>query len=125
MRKRGDKRQAHKTRAVVRDWQGGDTPMPTEKNCSKAADWVSGILAGLRIADGVEESQIREGWKKVAGDFVAAQTEVISLKRGVLILRVLQPAMRFHLEQSRGELLRKVQSELGKDKVREVRLITG
>ena len=99
--------------------------MPTEKNCSKAADWVSGILASLRIADGVEESQIREGWKKVAGDFVAAQTEVISLKRGVLILRVLQPAMRFHLEQSRGELLRKVQSELGKDKVREVRLITG
>ena len=99
--------------------------MPTEKNCSKAADWVGAVLGGLKIADGVEEGRIREGWKTVAGDFVAAQTEVISLKRGVLILRVMQPAMRFHLEQSRGELLRKVQKELGKDAVREIRLITG
>lgn len=99
--------------------------MPTEKNCTKAADWVSNILGSLKIADGVEEGRIREGWKAVAGDFVAAQTEVISLKRGVLVLRVLQPAMRFHLEQSRGELLRKVQKELGKEAVREVRLITG
>ena len=99
--------------------------MPTEKNCSKAADWVSAILGGLKIADGIEEGRIREGWRAVAGDFIAAQTEVISLKRGVLILRVLQPAMRFHLEQTRGELLRKVQQELGKEAVREVRLITG
>lgn len=99
--------------------------MPTEKNCSKAADWVSDILAGLKISEGIEESRIRDGWKAVAGDFVAAQTEVISLKRGVLILRVLQPAMRFHLEQSRGELLKKVRRELGESAVREVRLITG
>ncbi|MGJ8724224.1 MAG: DUF721 domain-containing protein [Roseibacillus sp.] len=125
MKKSRDKRQVYSTRPVVRDWQGGDVPMPTEKNCSKAADWVSAILGGLKIADGVEEGRIREGWKAVAGDFVAAQTEVISLKRGVLVLRVLQPAMRFHLEQSRGELLRKVQKELGKEAVREVRLITG
>jgi hypothetical protein len=125
MKKARDKRKAHFTRPVLRDWQGGDTPMPTEKNCSKAADWVSSILAGLKVADGVEEGKIREGWKKVVGDFVANQTEVISLKRGVLVLRVLQPAMRFHLEQSRGELLRKVQRELGKEAVREVRLITG
>lgn len=125
MKKARNKRQAHYTRPAMRDWQGGETPMPVEKNCSKAADWVSDILAGLKIADGVEEGRIREGWKAVAGEFVAAQTEVISLKRGVLILRVLQPAMRFHLEQSRGELLRKVQVEIGKDAVREVRLITG
>lgn len=125
MRKRADRRRAHFTRTVVRDWQGGETPLPTEKNCSKAADWVSDILAGLKVSEGIEEGQIRESWKKVAGDFVAAQTEVISFKRGVLVLRVLQPAMRFHLEQSRGELLRKVQSELGKEKVREVRLVTG
>lgn len=125
MRKPRDKRKPHFTKPVMRDWQGGDTPMPTEENCSKAADWVGNILAGLKISDGVDEGRIRQGWKKVAGEFVAAQTEVVSFKRGVLVLRVLQPAMRFHLEQSRGELLRKVQAELGKDAVREVRLITG
>lgn len=122
--KRG-KRKEFLTPQVMRDWQGALTPMPTERNCSQAGDWVPDILAGLRISEGVEEGQIREGWRKVAGDFVAAQTEVVSLKRGVLVLRVLQPAMRFHLEQSRGELLQKVRQELGPKAVREVRLVTG
>ncbi|GHC65971.1 DUF721 domain-containing protein [Roseibacillus persicicus] len=125
MKKSFGKRKAHFTKRVVRDWQGGDTPMPTEENCSKAGDWVESILGSLKISDGLEEGRIRQSWKKVAGDFVAAQTEVISLKRGVLVLRVLQPAMRFHLDQSRGDLLRKVQAELGKKAVREVRLISG
>lgn len=110
---------------MVRDWQQGDTPMPTEENSEKAAAFVSEILAGLRISEGVEESRIRDSWKVVAGDFVAAHTEVVSLKRGVLLLRVLQPAMRFHLDQSRGDLLRKVQQELGKTVVRDIRLISG
>ncbi|MDQ8190182.1 DUF721 domain-containing protein [Roseibacillus persicicus] len=125
MKKSFGKRKAHFTKRVVRDWQGGDTPMPTEENCSKAGDWVESILGSLKISDGLEEGRIRQSWKKVAGDFVAAQTEVVSLKRGVLVLRVLQPAMRFHLDQSRGDLLRKVQAELGKKAVREVRLISG
>ena len=44
MKKSRDRRQVHFTKSVVRDWQGGDTPMPVEKNCSKAADWVGAIL---------------------------------------------------------------------------------
>ena len=118
-------RKAHYTSAVMRDWQGGTTPMPTDLNSSKAGDWVGGILAGFNLSDGIEESRIKEGWKAVAGDFVAAQTEVVSLKRGVLVLRVIQPAMRFHLEQTKSELLGKVRRELGPESVRQVRLITG
>lgn len=125
MKKSQQRRRAHYTPKAVQDWQGGHTPMPSDLNCSKAADWVEKVLAGIKVSDGVEESRIREGWKAVAGEFVAAQTEVISLKRGILILRVLQPAMRFHLEQSRGELLQKVRRELGAKAVREVKLITG
>lgn len=124
MRKRFSKPRVHRTPEVVNDWQQGQTPMPTGENASIAADWVGAILAGLNLSEGLEESRIRDGWRVVAGDFVAAQTEVISLKKKVLVLRVMQPAMRFHLEQSKGELLRKVQQELGKDSVKEVRLVT-
>lgn len=125
MKKARQQRRTHFTPKVVYDWQGGATPMPTEKNCSKAGDWVDSILSSLKIADGIEEGRIREGWKAVAGEFVAGQTEVVSLKRGVLVLRVLQPTMRFHLEQSRGSLLQNVRRELGPSAVREIRLITG
>jgi hypothetical protein len=43
----------------------------------------------------------------------------------VLTLRVLQPSMRFHLEQSRGQLLRRLKQRLGPETVREVRLTIG
>lgn len=124
MRKRVFKPRLRRTPEVVNDWQQGQTPMPTGENASIAADWVESVLAGLNLAEGLEESKIRDGWRAVAGDFVAAQTEVVSLKKKVLVLRVLQPAMRFHLEQSKGDLLRKVQQELGKESVRDVRLVT-
>lgn len=124
MRKRVFKPRLRRTPEVVNDWQQGQTPMPTGENASMAADWVESVLAGLNLAEGLEESKIRDGWRAVAGDFVAAQTEVVSLKKKVLVLRVLQPAMRFHLEQSKGDLLRKVQQELGKESVRDVRLVT-
>ncbi|MBK1833395.1 DUF721 domain-containing protein [Roseibacillus ishigakijimensis] len=124
MRKRSQSRRVHVTRAVVRDWQGGETPMPTRKNCSQAKDWLEAILSQMPV-DGLEEERIRESWRSVVGDFVASQTEVVSLRHRVLLLRVLQPAMRFHLEQSRSELLAKVRARLGEKAVREVRLISG
>jgi predicted nucleic acid-binding Zn ribbon protein len=113
------------TPRAIRDWQQGETPLPTGLNSAHASDFLDNILSQLRLADGVEEGKLRESWRKVAGSFVAGQTEVVSLKHGVLMLRVLQPAMRFHLEQSRGELLRQVQAEVGKKNVREIRLTTG
>lgn len=119
------KRKVWRTPAVVRDWQQGETPQPTGENSADVSGLIEEIFSRFQLSEGIEEGNIRQSWRKVAGEFVAAQTEVVSLKRGVLLLRVLQPAMRFHLDQSRGELLFKVQKELGKSAVREIRLISG
>jgi hypothetical protein len=49
----------------------------------------------------------------------------VSLSKGVLTLKVLQPSMKFHLEQSRGEILSRLQQSLGRKKIREIRLTIG
>ena len=61
----------------------------------------------------------------MAGEFIAAQTEPVSLENGVLTLRVLQPSMLFHLEQSRGEILARLRKSLGGTKLTKVRLTIG
>lgn len=86
---------------------------------------MAGILRDLQLDEGIEESRLREAWKEVAGGFVAGQTEPVSLRSGTLTLRVLQPSMRFHLEQSRGQLLKRLKQRLGTETIREVRLIIG
>jgi hypothetical protein len=110
---------------VLRDWRGGDLPPDLTKNMSATADLMKGVLAKLKLGEGMAEEQLRAAWKDVAGDFISTQTEPVSLENGVLTLRVLQPAMRFHLEQSRGEILARLRKALGGTKLRQVRLTIG
>lgn len=110
---------------VLREFRGAGEPPDLGKNISKAGELLGEVLRGLRLEEGIEESRLRVAWKEVAGDFVAQQTEPVSLRNGVLTLRVLQPSMRFHLEQSRAQLLRRLKQQLGAETVREVRWTIG
>ena len=56
----------------------------------------------------------------MAGDFVARHTVPESIRDGILILRVLQPTMKFHLQQMSGKLLENLRKELGSDTIRQV-----
>ena len=110
---------------VLREWRGVGEPLDLNQNVSKAADLLQSVLSQLNLNEGIEESRLRGAWKDVAGEFIAKQTEPVSLQDGILTLRVLQPSMRFHLEQSRGELRARLQAKLGRSAVREVRLTIG
>ncbi|MDA0766745.1 MAG: DUF721 domain-containing protein [Verrucomicrobia bacterium] len=110
---------------LLEQWWGAGERIDPEKNVTAASDLLTEILAKLRLEDGIEESRLRSVWKEVAGEFVAGQTEPVSFRKGVLTLKVLQPSMRFHLEQSRGEILSRLQQSLGKKKIREIRLTIG
>jgi len=110
---------------VLREFRGVGEPLDLERNMSTPADLLGGILQGLRLTEGIEESRLREAWLEVAGEFVARQTEPVSLYQGVLTLRVLQPSMRFHLEQTRAQLLRRLKQRLGSRMVRDVRMVVG
>lgn len=124
-RSRGPKRIDHIRAQLLRDFRGVGEALDLEKNVSRAGELLQGILKDLRLNEGIEESRLKEAWHEVAGSFVARQTEPVSLHRGVLTLRVLQPSMRFHLEQSRGQLLGRLRKRLGAEAVREVRLTIG
>ena len=110
---------------LVSEWLGCEKPLNLKKNISAAGDWVEGILAKQFFAESLEEDAVRSAWKDVAGEFIGANTEPISVKDGHLILRVTQPAMRFHLEQLKPELLRSVKERFGADKIRSIRFQLG
>lgn len=124
-RSRGPKRIDRIRAQLLREFRGVGQALDPEKNVSRAGELVESVLKDLRLNEGIEESKLKEAWQEVAGSFVARQTEPLSLHRGILVLRVLQPSMRFHLEQSRGQLLGRLRKRLGADAVREVRLTIG
>ena len=112
---------------MLREFRGVGEPLDLERNVSRRpAICLGSILRdGLRLNEGIEESRLRGAWREVAGEFVAQQTEPVSLREGTLILRVLQPSMKFHLEQTRSQLLRRLQNQLGRGTIRQVKLVIG
>jgi hypothetical protein len=122
--KPGDRRDELRRR-VLREWRGCDEAVRSTANVRPAGDFLAAILAQTDTADGIDEERLRQAWRSLAGDLVASQCEPVGLRRGEVSLRVLQPAMRFHLEQIKPMLLQRLRAELGDGRVRSVRFVLG
>lgn len=110
---------------ILRQWRHGDPVPDPNRNIHQAAEYLDGLLSEMGISGGMDEQKLRNAWVKVAGEFVAKHAEPESFKRGILVLTVVQPSMRFHLEQMKGKLLKNLHDELGEGIVKQVRFKVG
>ena len=89
-----------------------------------------GLAAGADRDDGCGNFDARRGlldaWKAIVGEFIAAHSSPVSLRGGVLSVRVLQPALHYQFEQiSKAEILRKLKQRFGTKIIREIRFRVG
>lgn len=110
---------------LMHEWLGCDDPLNLNENVSSASDWVEQILKKQFFAESLNEEEVKTAWKDIAGDFIGTHTEPVSVKDGHLSLRVTQPAMRFHLEQMKTDLLGKIQERFGKNKIKSIKFTLG
>ena len=110
---------------VLYDYFGAAPPLDEKRNVSSADEWVDSLLEKVGMQGGLEEERVIKAWKTLAGGLIASQTAPVSLRRGVLVLRVLQPTMRFQLEQEKRQLLRRLQEKLGSEHLKQLRLTVG
>ena len=110
---------------TLRQWRFGDPVPDPNRNIHQASEHLDGLLQKMGVQGGMDEQRLRDAWGKVAGDFVAKHAEPESFKKGVLVLTVLQPSMRFHLEQMKGKLMQNFRNELGEGVVKQVRFKIG
>ncbi len=110
---------------ILREWRGADEPTDLNAGIYLADKFVAAILRSAGAEDGLHEDEVRATWKELAGDFIAAHTEPISVKGGNLVLRVTQPALRFQLEQMKPMLLKRIRTQLGENKVKSIKFQLG
>jgi len=65
------------------------TPDP-RRNIRPASDFLDSIIKEVGAKEGVEHQVLIDSWQKIAGDFIAKNTEPISLNKGILVLKVVQ-----------------------------------
>ena len=110
---------------ILREWRGCEEPTDLNAGIHRAEKFITAILRSTGAEDGLHEDQVRSAWKDLAGDFISRHTEPVSVKNGHLVLRVTQPAMRFHLEQMKPMLLTRIRAELGEDRIKSVKFALG
>jgi predicted nucleic acid-binding Zn ribbon protein len=110
---------------ILREWRGYDEAKSLAEGTHAAGKFVSAVLRAAGAEDGLHEDQVRSAWKELAGDFISRHTEPVSVKNGHLVLRVTQPAMRFHLEQMKPMLLQRIREQLGATQIQSVKFTLG
>lgn len=127
-RKKGSKDPARRTKIreeILREWRGGDEADDLSAGIHLAGKWVEAVLRATGTDGGLHEDEVRGAWKELAGDFISRHAEPVSVKDGHLVLRVTQPAMRFHLEQMKPMLLTRIREQLGADRIKSVKFTLG
>ncbi len=110
---------------ILREWRGCDEAVNSNAGITLAEKWIRNVMKSIGAGDGLDEELVRSTWKELAGDFIASHTEPQSVRNGHLVLRVTQPAMRFHLEQMKPMLLTRIREQLGEQRIRSVKFTLG
>lgn len=110
---------------ILSEWRGTAEAYDANARVNPASRFIAAILKSVGGLDGLDEQEIKDAWREVAGDFVADNSHPQSVRDGHLLLLVTQPAMRFHLEQLKPMLLERLRARFGEDKIRSVRFSLG
>jgi predicted nucleic acid-binding Zn ribbon protein len=107
---------------VLEEWRGLPEESERRERCVPASDALKKLLRKLGLAERVSEQEIRAAWREIVGDFLAEHSLPVSVREGVLIVRVIQPTVRYELDRSwKPDVLRKLQARFDAKIVREVR----
>lgn len=109
-------------RRVIAEWRGLAEPPEKRDRCSPVGALVQKLVASLQLDERLTEQQITAAWRDVVGDFLAQHSTPSSLSKGVLIVQVLQPAVRYELDRTwKPHILEKLGERFGRRTVREIR----
>ena len=112
--------------AVIADWRGLHENKPRPDHWHAPADVLPKLMQQLGLKERLHETEVIEAWTQIVGDFIAAHSAPVSLREGVLYVRVLQPALHYQFEQvSKPEILRKLKQRFGTKTIKQVRFRLG
>lgn len=112
--------------AVVAEWRGLPEKKTRPDRWQAPGDLLPKLMQQLGLSERLRENEVFEAWKQIVGDFIATHSAPVSLREGVLFVRVLQPALHYQFETiSKAEILRKLKQRFGGRIIRDLRFRVG
>ena len=110
---------------LVAAWRGvADGPVITLPTLNEA-DLAPKIVAAAGLADRVKLEDVLDAWKDIVGDLLFKHTRPDSMERGILTVRLTQPSAHHALMLEKPKILKRLQTQLPKAKIRDIRFRHG
>jgi hypothetical protein len=108
---------------ILQEWRGlpGE---PRPDRSTSIGDILGKLMPKLGLDTRIKEQDIREAWVGIVGEFIAKHSQPDRLIAGTLMIRVIQPSVRYELDRTwKPEIIRKLREAFGQKVIREIKFI--
>ncbi len=106
-------RQQWARHALISAWRGAPEPPLVDLPTRNAGDLIAGILKQAGLAERAQLEEVLEVWREIVGEYLFQPTKPDSVVRGVLMVRLLQPAVHHALTMEKPRILGRLREKLG------------
>lgn len=115
-------RQRH---ALISAWRGAPEPPLIDLPTRRVGDLLAPILQQCGLAERARLEEVLEAWRDIVGEMLFQHTRPDAVARGVLIVRLLQPAVHHALTMEKPRILARLRERLGRSGIRDIRFKHG
>ena len=108
---------------LIMEWRGlpGE---PRPDRASPIGDVLKKLLPKLGLDSRIREQDIQEAWVGIVGEFIAQHSMPDRLVAGTLMIRVIQPSVRYELDRTwKPEIIRKLKERFGEKMIRDIKFV--
>lgn len=106
-------------------WRGVEDGPLVDLPVQEISALIPDIIRQTGIADRLRLDEVVAAWRGIVGDFLAQSSQPDSISRGVLCVRILQPAVHHALMMEKGKILARLKAHLGASAVKDIRFRHG
>lgn len=119
-------KQQYAREQTLTDWLEVPLPIDEKRGIRSAEDILMQLVPRLNISsESMQAEQMAEGWRRAAGDFIAHNAQLVKVDKGTAVIKVIQPTLRYQLNQMKTPLMEKLQKEFPSCKIGQIRFIYG
>jgi predicted nucleic acid-binding Zn ribbon protein len=112
--------------SVISEWRGLRELKQRPDQTQSTSELLPKLMQRLGLKERLHESEVMQAWGEIVGDFIAGHSAPVSLREGILYVRVLQPSLHYELERiAKTEILRKLKQRFGGKTIRDIRFRLG
>lgn len=94
--------------------------MALDSNESTLKDLIKQLLESYKLQDGITRTRLIGSWGKIAGKYIADQTENIYIKNKVLYLKLKSPALKHELSFAKSKLISTLNKHVDQEVITEI-----